>query len=470
VFRISNHYVSKIVFVLLFVEVVVLLGAAYIGAMVRFMEPGQPLGVPGITHLDHYFTSAVAFTAAIIFSMSAMGMYQLDFNEGLRNPFFMKLMPSFVMGFLILTLVFYMAPDLSFGRGVLALVFGIAAVGIFTARMIFFKTSELRFLETRILFLGSGPLAKECSDLARQSGSYHRYNIAGFIATHTEESCVPSHKLLNTREGDSLISVARQHNVEEIVVSVQNRRGGFPIKELLECKLAGLKVTDAATFFERETCQIRVDSLQPSWLVFGGGFDQSFIRTFMKRSFDIICSVLILLMTFPLMLLAALAVWLEDRGPVFYSQERVGKDGEIFHVHKFRSMRTDAEKGGKPQWAQQNDPRITRVGNFMRKTRIDELPQILNVIVGDMSFVGPRPERQYFVDQLIEVVPYYNVRHSVKPGITGWAQVRYGYGSSAEDALQKLQYDLYYVKNNSLFLDVLILIDTLKVVLFRSGR
>jgi exopolysaccharide biosynthesis polyprenyl glycosylphosphotransferase len=190
----------------------------------------------------------------------------------------------------------------------------------------------------------------------------------------------------------------------------------------------------------------------------------------MKRSFDIVCSVIILLLTLPLMLLAALAVKLEDRGPVFYSQERVGKDGKTFYVHKFRSMRTDAEKGGKPQWAQQNDPRITRVGNFMRKTRIDELPQILNVFKGDMSFVGPRPERQYFVDQLIEVVPYYNVRHSVKPGITGWAQVRYGYGSSAEDALQKLQYDLYYVKNNSLFLDVLILIDTLKVVLFRSGR
>jgi exopolysaccharide biosynthesis polyprenyl glycosylphosphotransferase len=204
--------------------------------------------------------------------------------------------------------------------------------------------------------------------------------------------------------------------------------------------------------------------------VFGGGFDQSFARTFMKRSFDIVCSLIIMVLTLPLMLLAALAVKLEDRGPVFYSQERVGKDGATFFVHKFRSMRTDAEKGGKPQWAQQNDPRITRVGNFMRKTRIDELPQVLNVLKGDMSFVGPRPARQYFVDQLIEVVPYYNVRHSVKPGITGWAQVRYGYGSSAEDALQKLQYDLYYVKNNSLFLDVLILIDTLKVVLFRSGR
>jgi sugar transferase (PEP-CTERM system associated) len=272
------------------------------------------------------------------------------------------------------------------------------------------------------------------------------------------------------RDGDSLVKLARQYNVEEIVVSVQNRRGGFPIKELLDCKLQGMKVTDAATFFERETCQIRVDSLQPSWLVFGGGFDQSFARTFMKRSFDLVCSIIILAMTFPLMLAAALCVWLEDRGPVFYAQERVGKDGKTFKVLKFRSMRTDAEKGGKPQWAAQDDPRVTRVGNFMRKTRIDELPQILNVFKGEMSFVGPRPERPFFVEQLIEVVPYYNVRHSIKPGITGWAQVRYGYGSSAEDALQKLQYDLYYVKNNSLFLDFLILIDTLKVVLFRSGR
>jgi sugar transferase (PEP-CTERM system associated) len=254
------------------------------------------------------------------------------------------------------------------------------------------------------------------------------------------------------------------------VVSVQNRRGGFPIKELLDCKLQGVKVTDAATFFERETCQIRVDSLQPSWLVFGGGFDQSFVRIFMKRSFDLFCSTVLLILTLPIMLLAGLVVWLEDRGPAFYAQERVGKDGKTFRVLKFRSMRIDAEKSGKPQWAAQNDPRITRVGNFMRKTRIDELPQILNVFKGEMSFVGPRPERPYFVEQLIEVVPYYNVRHSIKPGITGWAQVRYGYGSSAEDALQKLQYDLYYVKNNSLFLDVLILIDTLKVVLFRSGR
>jgi sugar transferase (PEP-CTERM system associated) len=460
--------VSKIVFVLLFVEMLVLLGAAYVGAAVRFIELGEPATT--VPHLDHFFTSAIAFATAVIFSMSAMGMYQLDFDEGLRHPFFMKLMPSFVMGFVILTLVFYMAPELYFGRGVLLLVFAIAAAGIFLARMIFFKTSEARFLKSRIMFLGGGPLAKECSDLATRNSRYHKYDIAGFIPIPTEELCVEAGSLLKVRDGDSLVKLAHQYNVEEIVVSVQNRRGGFPIKELLDCKLQGVKVTDAATFFERETCQIRVDSLQPSWLVFGGGFDQSFARTFMKRSFDMVCSMIILVLTFPLMLLAALAVWIEDRGPVFYAQERVGKDGKTFRVLKFRSMRTDAEKGGKPQWAAQNDPRVTRVGNFMRKTRIDELPQILNVFKGEMSFVGPRPERPYFVEQLIEVVPYYNVRHSIKPGITGWAQVRYGYGSSAEDALQKLQYDLYYVKNNSLFLDFLILIDTLKVVLFRSGR
>jgi sugar transferase (PEP-CTERM system associated) len=454
--------------VLLFVEVLVLLGAAYVGAAVRFLDVGE--AAVTVPHLDHFFTSAIAFATAVIFSMSAMGMYQLDYDEGVRHPFFMKLMPSLVMGFVILTLVFYLAPDLYFGRGILLLVFAIGGVGILLARLIFFKTSEARFLQSRIMFLGGGPLAKECSDLAARNNRYHKYDIAGFIPIPSEELCVESSNLLKVRDGDSLVKLARQYNVEEIVVSVQNRRGGFPIKELLDCKLQGVKVTDAATFFERETCQIRVDSLQPSWLVFGGGFDQSFARTFMKRSFDLICSMLILVLTFPLMLAAALAVWLEDHGPVFYAQERVGKDGKIFRVLKFRSMRTDAEKAGKPQWAAQNDPRVTRVGNFMRKTRIDELPQILNVFKGEMSFVGPRPERAYFVEQLIEVVPYYNVRHSIKPGITGWAQVRYGYGSSAEDALQKLQYDLYYVKNNSLFLDVLILINTLKVVLFRSGR
>jgi sugar transferase (PEP-CTERM system associated) len=462
--KISNHYVSKIVFALLFVEVLLLVGAAYAGATF------QLLGGQGADHLAKFWTSALAFAGVVVFSMSAMGMYQLNYDEGVRNGVFSKLLPSFFMGFLLLTLVFYVMPDLHFGRGMLLSVFALAGVSIFVTRVIFFKTAELRFLESRILFLGSGPLAKECADLAARNSSYHKYDIAGFISVPSEECCVPGNRVLNRKDGESLVSIAKAYNAVEIVVSVQNRRSGMPIRELLECKLQGIKVTDAATFFERETCQIRVDSLQPSWLVFGGGFDQSFIRVFMKRAFDLICSSLLLVLTFPVMLVTALLIYLEDRAPIFYQQERVGKDGKTFNVLKFRSMRNDAEKGGKPQWAQKNDPRITRVGNFIRKTRIDELPQILNVFKGEMSFVGPRPERPYFVEQLSEVVPFYNTRHSIKPGITGWAQVRYGYGASADDALQKLQYDLYYVKNNSLFLDMLIMIDTLKVVLFRAGR
>ena len=465
--RISNHYVSKVVFSLLFVEILILVGAFYAGSAIRFFD-GDDFLLP---KLDHFVLSACVFAAAIVFSMSALGMYQLNFSAGLRNPFFLQLIPSFAMGFGILTLVFYLAPNLYFGRGILVLVFSIAAAGILAARAVFFTTSEFRFLESRIIFLGNGALAHECGELAQRATSYHKYDVAGYVAMPDEESRVADHALLQLEPGMSLVGLARKHNVGEIVVSVLNRRGGsFPIRELLECKLFGVKVTDAATFFERETCQIRVESLQPSWLVFGGGFDQSFMRTFMKRTFDIVVSIIILLLALPVMLFTAACIVLEDGGPLIYSQERVGKGGRSFKVLKFRSMGSDAEKGGKPQWAAQNDPRVTRVGGIIRKLRIDELPQLWNVFKGEMSFVGPRPERPYFVEQLSADIPYYNVRHSIKPGITGWAQVRYGYGASVEDAVQKLQYDLYYVKNNSLFLDLLVLIDTLKVVLFGSGR
>ena len=465
--RISNHYVSRVVFLLLFVEVLILIGSAYAGAALRVYDGGQS----AIPRFDNFLVSALAFAVAIVFSMSALGMYQLNLSEGLRNPFFQKLLPSFALGFCLLTLLFYVAPNLYFGRGIMLFVFLIGASGIFLARTIFFKTSESRILESRILFVGGGALANECRELAVRTHVYHKYDIAGFIAMPSEDSRVPPESLLEMRRDDSLLSLARRHDVEEIVVSVENRRGGaFPIKELLECKLHGVKVIDAATFFERETSQIRVDSLQPSWLVFGGGFDQSFSRIFVKRAFDLVCSGAILVVSLPVMFLTALAIYIEDRSPIFYEQERVGKNGDSFKVLKFRSMYNDAEKGGKPQWAAQNDPRVTRVGNIIRKCRIDELPQVFNVFKGEMSFVGPRPERPYFVEQLAEQVPYYNVRHSIKPGITGWAQVRYGYGASVDDAVQKLQYDLYYVKNNSLFLDLLILIDTLKVVMGSHGR
>jgi sugar transferase (PEP-CTERM system associated) len=445
------------------VEFITLVASVYLGSAVRFHDPNQFL--PD-AH-DYFFLSSCIFAGVMLFSMSTLGMYQINFKEGIRNTL-LRLMPAIACAFATTTVIFYLVPDLYFGRGILILATIIGGFGILGVRILFYKSSEFKLLESRIIFLGVGSLAKECSDLAKNNLAYHKYNVVGYIQTSDEERCVPAKDILPLQE--SLLATLSKHDVKELVVAIQNKRGGaIPIQELLKCKLNGIHVTDAASFFEREACQIRIDSLVPSWLVFGGGFDQSFFRAFSKRLFDLFASLLLFIIASPIMLITAICIFIEDGAPIFYRQERVGKDGHSFMVLKFRSMWNDAEKGMNPQWAQTNDPRVTRVGRIVRKLRIDELPQILNVIKGEMSFVGPRPERPYFVEQLCEEVPYYNERHTIKPGITGLAQVRYQYGASVEDSVQKLQYDLYYVKNNSLFLDFLIMIETLQVVLFGKG-
>lgn len=462
-FRISNHYVSITGIILFVCEVLILMASVYLGASIRFMSSVQPFSSP----VSDLLPEALTFAFVMVFGMTTLGMYQLDHKEDFRHTL-LRLMPAFALGFGLMTLVFYLAPDLYFGRGILGIVMLVAASGVFLSRIVFFRWSDLSLLEPQIMILGVGTVAKECADLAGNNYGHNKFNIIGFVPMPKEECLVSSESVLPL--GGSLTSMAKKHNVNEIVVAVQNRRNGsFPIQELLECKLNGIKVSDAATFFEREMCQIRVDSLQPSWLVFGGGFDQGPLRTGIKRSFDLFASIILLIAALPIMVITALCILVEDGRPILYRQVRVGKDGRHFVVLKFRSMQNDAEKAGKPQWAAENDPRMTKVGRIIRKLRIDELPQILNVLKGEMSFVGPRPERPFFVQQLCEEIPYYNVRHSIKPGITGWAQVRYQYGASVEDAIQKLQYDLYYVKNNSLFLDIIILIDTVQVVLFGKG-
>jgi len=272
--------------------------------------------------------------------------------------------------------------------------------------------------------------------------------------------------MLSTRH--ALLNYVRDANVDEIVVATREKRG-LPVRHLLECRFAGVRVTDYATFWERESGQIDLEELQPSWLIFSDGFKMSWRRDAVKRLFDVVVSLAFLLFTLPLTLLTALLIKLNSQGPVFYRQERVGRMGRSFDVLKFRSMRTDAEKDGVARWASKNDSRITRVGAFIRKTRIDELPQLISVLSGEMSMVGPRPERPSFVSQLREQIPYYDLRHTVKPGLTGWAQVRYAYGASLEDARRKHQFDLYYVKNNSVLLDLQVLIETVSVVLFREG-
>lgn len=462
--KIFNHYVSKLVSALLLMELSLLIASVYLARILRLL--GESEAVSG--RFVNFFPSSIAFALVMVFSMSAFGMYQFDNGKPSAANTFLRLMPSFTLGFGFITLIFYLVPELYLGRGILGLATMLAASLILWSRILIFKTFRFRFLESRVIFLGEGSLARECSRLVSHNVFFNKYNIVGFVPMQLDECHVASSAILPA--GESLVSLAKKHSVQEIVVSVQNRRSvSFPLQDLLECKLNGIKVTGAATFFEREARQIRVDSLHPSWLIFGEGFNQGSLRSAGKRLFDLLVSAMIFTAALPVMLITSLCIFLEDRGPIFYRQERVGKDGHTFEVLKFRSMRSDAEKSGTPQWASTNDARTTKVGRIIRKLRIDELPQILNVLKGEMSFVGPRPERPYFVKQLCQEIPYYNIRHSIKPGITGFAQVRYHYGSSVEDSVQKLQYDLYYVKNNGLFLDLLILLETFQVVLFAKG-
>jgi sugar transferase (PEP-CTERM system associated) len=461
VIRIFNHYVSKMAFILLVLELAMLLASASLASALWFSDVRDQF------RADNLYLSSLTFALVIIFSMSALGMYQHSAREGIRTTL-IRIMPSFALGFALLSALIAVRPEIYFGRGISSVIFALGASGVLLTRLVVFKSAESALLEARLIFVGSGPLARECMELAASKFGFHQFNVVGCVPLPGEPNCIGEASLLPM--GDSLLEMARRYEASEIVVTVTNRRGSaFPIRQLLACALGGVKVIDAATFFEREACQIRIDSLQPSYLIFGGGFDQSFIRASSKRLFDLLASSVIGLVTLPAMLVAAASIAWEDGGPVFYRQERVGRDGRLFEVLKFRSMRKDAEEGCPPTWAAPDDPRITRVGHWLRMLRIDELPQLFNVLKGEMSFVGPRPERAYFVERLIGEVPYYNVRHSIKPGITGLAQVRYKYGASTEDAIRKLQYDLYYVKNNSLFLDLLILIDTVQVVVFGKG-
>lgn len=342
---------------------------------------------------------------------------------------------------------------------------GVAA--IIVGRMYVAHRTAVPSARTRILIFGTGPAAQLVGNtLKKRDPNAH---IVGYVPGPNEkEPAVPRNELLSL--DGTLTDLAHKLGVDEIVVALTERRSGsMPLRQLLDCKLRGVKVYDINTHFEKTLGQIRVDYVNAGWLIFGDGFNQGALRTFVKRVFDIVCAAGLIMLSAPVMLVTAVAIKLDSRGPVLYRQERVGFGGRPFDVTKFRSMRTDAEKDGTPRWAATNDDRITRVGHVIRRVRIDELPQLFNVLRGEMSLVGPRPERPYFVEQLTQEIPYFAVRHSVKPGVTGWAQVRYQYGATVEDSMEKLQYDLYYVKNHTLFLDVVVLFETVGVVLTGKG-
>lgn len=342
-----------------------------------------------------------------------------------------------------------------------------AVFGMLVTRVSAAHAPSANMLTRRILVFGAS--ARSLDVINALTKSDPSAIIVGFYPSPNDEEFVAPAPLVVPRTR-SLTDTAIALKAEEIVVAVTERRGGaMPLRELLDCRLQGIKVFDLASHFEQTLGQIRLDSLYAGWLIFGDGFRQGTARTVIKRIFDIFSASVLIVLALPVMFIAAVAIVIENGFPILYRQERVGLNGRLFKVTKFRSMRRDAEKDGKPIWAQAQDSRVTKVGQIIRKLRIDELPQLFNVLRGDMSLVGPRPERPFFVDQLTKEIPFYAVRHSIKPGVTGWAQVRYHYGATVEDSAEKLQYDLYYVKNHSLFLDILILFETVGVVLTGKG-
>ncbi|MDB3935223.1 TIGR03013 family PEP-CTERM/XrtA system glycosyltransferase [Granulosicoccus sp.] len=414
--------------------------------------------------------TSVLFGLVMPTTMMAMGLYQSRFRGGIIGVFLRSVI-GFLCGAAILALLYYLIPPLKLGRGVFAIAILIAFFMVGTIRPMFFYYVDRDILKIRVLVLGAGEKAGSIARRMRRRVDRRGFRVVGYVPLATDEGVKSDESLLVDLGETPLLEYSIANNVDEIVVAADQRRGCLPLEQLLECKVHGLDVIDLLSFFEREQGKLPLDILRPDWLIYSDGFRRGTFRDITKRLFDILASALIILITWPFMLLAVFAIKIEDglNAPVFYRQVRVGFLGKPFEVLKFRSMTTDAESKGGAQWAVKNDSRVTRAGNFMRNTRIDELPQILNVLAGDMSFVGPRPERPHFVEQLTECIPYYRERHAVKPGITGWAQVCYPYGASLKDSEQKQEFDLYYIKNHTIFLDILILCQTAEVVLFGKG-
>jgi sugar transferase (PEP-CTERM system associated) len=417
---------------------------------------------PGILWLQACVLAGCVMVAAI-----AMGLFSRRLRDRTVGVV-LRIGVSVTAGALLGGLLLYVSPD---HRPTWTEIFGFVGIGLFSltiVRIVAHGLIDEDVLKRRVLVYGSGNNAARILALRRRNDQ-RGFKVVGFVPSRNDERVVPEDKLVS--KDAPLVATAAELEIDEIVVAMDDRRQQYPLKDLLDCRLAGIEVIELASFLERETGKVYLDILIPSWMIFGAGFRRDFMRRYSERAFDLAASFALLVLALPVMALTVLAIKIEEGfgAPVLYGQPRVGYAGRVFRVLKFRSMRVDAEKDGRARWATANDDRVTRVGRFIRKVRIDELPQLFNVLTGRMSFVGPRPERPEFVKQLNETIPYYDVRHAVKPGITGWAQLCYPYGASEQDATEKLQYDLYYVKNHSLVFDILILLQTVEVILFGKG-
>jgi len=447
-------------------EAIMFFAAVYAAVLVRFH--GSFESIPDAPDLiGALWPRALLFSLIMLLSLLSFGLYSARQRARLTG-LAARLILAVLMAFGVASALFYLVPYLWIGRGVVGLATLGALLGMVVSRSIFSRVVDEDVLKRRVLVYGAGKSAAAIAGIRRRADR-RGFLVVGYVPAAGEQRQVTD-GLLDPRVG--LVHLCSRLEVSEVVVAMDDRRRGFPIAELLQCRLAGVDVTEQLTFLERETGRVRIDILNPAWMIFGEGFRRDPIRLLTSRALDLAAGLIVITLASPFMLCAALAIKLEEgwRAPVFYRQRRVGLLGHPFWLLKFRSMRVDAEENGQAQWARKDDPRVTRMGALMRKTRIDELPQLLNVLRGQMSLVGPRPERPEFVADLAERIPYYHERHSVKPGITGWAQLCYPYGSSEQDALEKLQYDLYYVKNNTLLFDLTILLQTAEVVFLGKGR
>lgn len=453
---------ARAIRVLWLTEVALIVLAAMTAALLRFLN--DPDG------FEFFFRNApvrmLLVALFITVAMAAFGLYQVHVRHN-RVDFILRLLLSFAFGGIGLLVLYYLVPQAYIGRSVFAMSLILGFLAIVAVRSISQHILGGDTFKRRVLVYGAGKNADLINSSLRRSSDRQSFLLVGFVPVADQPVLVP--EALQVRTDFGLSELTQWLRIDEVVVAPDERRGGLPMDEMLSCAQRGIAICDLSTFFEREAGMVKLNVADPSWLAFSGGFDQSMPRRLNKRFFDLIAATALLLVAWPFMLAVALCIGWESSGPILYRQTRVGENGRRFELVKFRSMRADAEGDGVARWASQDDDRSTRVGRFIRLTRLDELPQLFNVLRGDMSFVGPRPERPHFVDMLSREVRYYAVRHCVKPGLTGWAQLRYPYGASVRDAEEKLTFDLFYVKNQGLVFDLMILLQTVEVVLFRRG-
>ncbi len=458
--RVFRHYIPLSLFIIGTSEGALMFASVYLGLNINL------LGFNPAAHLlvGPAWPKALLYTGIMFMFLSITGLYQRGLRSDVRNVL-LRVVVSFTGAAIIIVILLDFFPQHSIGHTPLAIALLGSFCAILALRLLALKYSGQHMFKRRVLVIGSGNQAAQLQQLRRKSDWFDA-KLLGYVHI-PGEAIVVDKTMVHYLKG-RLLEHARSQRVDQLVVGIREQSANFPLEQILDCKMAGIEVIDLMSFFEQLTGKIKINTLNPSTIIFADGFIQAMFKTYIHRLFDIIVSLIVLVLASPIMVLTMALIGLESGLPVLYRQTRVGRDNTNFEILKFRSMGVNAERSG-AQWAVTNDVRVTRVGKVIRKLRIDELPQLINVLRGEMSFVGPRPERPEFVAQLETKIPYYRVRHRVNPGITGWAQICYPYGATENDALEKLQYDLYYIKNYSLFLDVMIMIQTAQVVLWGKG-